>query len=309
MFLLGLAAAAALNVAAPVAQPAPFQPTIPPATLDDTLEVTGESLEAEQRRSRLFLDVRINGQGPFKFVVDSGADRTAIGELLALRLALPSEGKVALRSMAGSSQVDTVRIDALTIGSSTVDGITAPTLPERHIGAQGVIGIDALADQRIMLDFDARAVTIQDSRKPAPREDGEIVVTARRNKGQLILTQVSVEGDRSFAIIDTGSELTLGNSAMLALVFRGRNPPKMEEITLISVTGESFTAKVAVLRRIQVGGIVLQNVQVAFTDAPPFGVFGLARQPALLLGTDLLKSFKRMSLDFRNRKVRFVLRR
>ena len=309
MFLFGLAVATALTVAVPGAPPPPSQPSIPPATIDDTLEVTGESLEAEQRRSRLFLDVRVNGKGPFKFVVDSGADRSVIGELLAARLALPSEGKAGLRSMAGSSQVDTVRIDALTIGSTTVEGITAPALPERHIGAQGIIGIDALVDQRIMLDFDAKAVTIQDSRQPAPQQDGEIVVTARRNKGQLILTQVSVEGDRSFAVIDTGSELTLGNTAMLALVFRGRNPPKMEEITLISVTGDSFTAKVAVLRRIQIGGIVLQNVQVAFTDAPPFGVFGLARQPALLLGTDLLKSFKRMSLDFRNRKVRFVLRR
>ena len=115
MFLLGLAVAAALTVAAPGGPPPPFQPSIPPATIDDTLEVTGESLEAEQRRSRLYLDVRVNGKGPFKFVVDSGADRSVIGELLAAKLALPSEGKAGLRSMAGSSQVDTVRIDALTI--------------------------------------------------------------------------------------------------------------------------------------------------------------------------------------------------
>ena len=46
----------------------------------------------------------------------------------------------------------------------------------------------------------------------------------------------------------------------------------------------------------------------SFTDAPPFELFGLDKQPALLLGTDLLKSFRRLSLDFRNRKVRFVLR-
>jgi hypothetical protein len=38
---------------------------------------------------------------------------------------------------------------------------------------------------------------------------------------------------------------------------------------------------------------------VAFSDAPPFDLFGLSEQPALLLGTDVLKSFKRLSLDFR----------
>ncbi len=307
MLLLNLAVAAALSASAPVADAS--GPTIPAATIDDTLEITGEALAAEERRSRLFLDVRINGKGPFRFVVDSGADRSVVGSALAARLALPSEGKAALRSMAGSSDVSLVYVDSLGIGPSEVRAISAPALPERFIGAQGVIGIDALIDQRIMLDFDVKRVTIQDSRRPAAKEDGEIIVTARRRKGQLILTQVSVEGDKSFAVIDTGSELTLGNSAMEKLVFRGKNPPAMQSIELISVTGETYRAKVAQVRRITIGGIVLQDVMVAFTDAPPFGLFGLERQPALLLGTDLLKSFKRLSLDFRNRKVRFVLRR
>src|SRR3712207_8171020 len=35
----------------------------------------------------------------------------------------------------------------------------------------------------------------------------------------------------------------------------------------------------------------------------------LADKPALLLGTDLLETFRRISLDFRARKVRFQLRR
>jgi hypothetical protein len=37
-------------------------------------------------------------------------------------------------------------------------------------------------------------------------------------------------------------------------------------------------------------------------------MFGLADEPALLLGSDVLEAFRRVSLDFRNRKVRFVLR-
>jgi len=42
---------------------------------------------------------------------------------------------------------------------------------------------------------------------------------------------------------------------------------------------------------------------------PPFTVFGLSKEPALLLGTDLLETFRRVSLDFRARKVRFQLRK
>ncbi len=304
MFLLAIAAAAALGVAPPETFP-----TVPPASIDESLEITGESLDAEQKRSRLFLGVKVNGQGPFRFVVDSGADRSVVGAALAAKLALPSEGGGVLRSMAGNSQVSLVRIDTLAIGQSIIDGITAPALPERFIGAQGVIGIDALVDQRIMLDFDAKTVTIQDSRKPAPRLDGEIVVTAQRRKGQLILTQASVDGSRTYAVIDTGSELTLGNRAMLLRTTHGRRVPEFQTISLVSVAGENFTAQLAIIPELRIGGVILQNVQVAFTDAPPFELFGLDQQPALLLGTDLLKSFKRLSLDFRNRKVRFTLRR
>jgi hypothetical protein len=60
---------------------------------------------------------------------------------------------------------------------------------------------------------------------------------------------------------------------------------------------------------LQLGPIVLQDVPIAFADVPPFELFGLANEPALLLGTDLLETFRRISLDFRARRVRFQLRR
>ena len=63
------------------------------------------------------------------------------------------------------------------------------------------------------------------------------------------------------------------------------------------------------LPQVEIGGIVLRDVPVAFVDVPPFALFGLDKQPALLLGTDLLGIFRRVSLDFRNRKVRFTLPR
>jgi predicted aspartyl protease len=284
-------------------------PTIPPATIDDTLEVTGAELDAEQHRSRMFVAVDVNGQGPFRFLVDSGADRSVIGAALAKRLALPPGDPVNLQGMAGAARVETVVVDNLKLGSNVSAGVHAPALPERFLGAQGLIGIDALADARLMVDFDAKTVTVADPRTPEPSLPGEIVVTARRRHGQLILTQASVAGIRVSAVIDTGAEITTGNSALEARIFRGRHPPPLQPITLISVTGQSIVASLIVLPELRIGNITLQNVPVAFVDAPPFKLFGLATQPALLLGTDVLQSFRRVSLDFRARKVRFSLRR
>ena len=55
--------------------------------------------------------------------------------------------------------------------------------------------------------------------------------------------------------------------------------------------------------------MLLRDVPMAFADVPPFKLFGLSDEPALLLGTDILENFRRVSLDFRARKVRFQLRR
>ena len=60
---------------------------------------------------------------------------------------------------------------------------------------------------------------------------------------------------------------------------------------------------------LKLGSVTFRDVPIAFADVPPFKLFGLSEEPALLLGTDLLETFRRVSLDFRARKVRFQLRR
>jgi predicted aspartyl protease len=257
------------------------------------------------------VEVRINGEGPFRFLVDSGADRSVVGAALAARLGLEPAGKAMLQSMAGRSEVETVRVDRLQIGPSVTRALRLPALPEMFMGADGLIGIDALAEERILLDHERRQVTVQRSRDAPPLSagEGEIVVTARRRRGQLILTQVRANGVALYAVIDSGSEVTLGNSALRAKLFRRGIPQEVRTIRLVSVTGEPLLAELAVLPELQVGGLLLRGLPVAFADAGPFALFGLAEQPALLLGADVLRAFRRVALDFGGRRVRFTLPR
>lgn len=303
-----LVALAASNVTPP-AVTVPGQPLIAPAAIDNNLEITGEALEADQLKKRMFIDVKVNGAGPHRFLVDSGADRSVVSDLLAERLNLPAGEPVRLQGMAGSRDVATVEVAALTLGQSEVGPIVAPALSSRHLGADGLIGIDALADQRLMLDFVKRTITVQDSRTSPSAGDGqEIVVTARRRKGQLIITQASVSNRPVSAVIDTGSEVTLGNRALRERLFGTRRPERMVDIELMSVTGQVLKAEAIVLDNVRIGGLYLSNVTIAFADAPPFALFGLNDRPAVFLGSDLLSSFRRVALDFGNRKVRFTLR-
>jgi predicted aspartyl protease len=286
----------------------PPTPLVAPAVIDNSLEITGDALAAEQLKRRMFIDVKVNDSGPHRFLVDSGADRSVVSDGLAALLKLPAGDSVRVQGMAGHRDVGTFEVATLTLGTSEIGPITAPALSSRHLGADGLIGIDALADQRLMLDFDKRTITVQDSRRPYVAIGNEILVTARRRKGQLIITQAKVEHRDVSAVIDTGSEITLGNNALRRRLFGTTKPEGMQEIELVSVTGQVLKAEAMRMDHVQIGGLVLGNVVIAFAEAPPFALFGLTDRPAIFLGSDLLSSFRRISLDFRNRKVRFTLR-
>ena len=133
------------------------------------------------------------------------------------------------------------------------------------------------------------------------------MITAKREHGQLILTHVKAAGYDLDAIIDTGSEITIGNIALRNQLMRG-NYDKFKTIAVTGVTGATVNLSLARIGQLQIGPIALYDVPMAFADVPPFKMFGLSNEPALLLGTDLLNTFRRISLDFRARKVRFQLR-
>ena len=261
--------------------------------------------------ARMTVDVMINGQGPFPFAVDTGADRTAISVGLAKRLNLPADSDVSLNGMAGIDTVGTVRIASLRVGNRHLVDVRAPALPDASLGVMGLLGIDALANHKVVMDFDAEKLTLRPSvPKPEPAvDDDTIVVVAKRRFGQLVLVDASIDGQKVYAIVDSGAQITVGNLALRRMLMRsGQHRKASVPIELISVTGRKLTADLTTMPKIRLGGMDLGNVQVAYSNAHPFKKFGLLKQPALLLGVDVLSSFRRVSLDFESKKVRFLLK-
>jgi predicted aspartyl protease len=310
--LLTLVLAVAVSAAPPkhkgAIDPAAKMPPLPPAVLDDTLAIGGNDIDARKVRTRMTVAVNVNGKGPYRFVVDSGADTTVVGRRIAQTLALPLGTPVLLNGMTDSTRVDRVMVDSLKLGGSTFNDLHLPVLLERDLGGDGMVGIDALVEQRLMMDFETRTIKVEDATVPAPKMDGEIVVVARRRRGQLILTQVTANKKQVDAVIDTGSEITIGNLALRDQLIR-KFPDKFTTIGVTGVTGVKVDLQLARVAELRVGTILLRDVPIAFAEVPPFAVFGLNDKPALLLGTDILETFRRISLDFRARKVRFQLKK
>jgi hypothetical protein len=293
-------------------QPAPDTPPdvppLPPAFFDPNLAVGGEDVKARKVETRLTVQVLVNGSGPYNFIVDSGADTSVVGLRIARSLQLPLGTPAILNSMTARNIVDRVKVEHLTLGPSVIRDLQLPALRESDVGGDGMIGIDALVEQRLMMDFENRSIKVEDARIPWKRIPGEIVVVARRYRGQLILTEVQAAGLTLDAVIDTGTQITIGNLALRDKLIR-RNREKFVTVPVIGVTGATAELQLAKIAELRLGPVVLNDVPMAFADVPPFKMFGIADQPALLLGTDLLESFRRISLDFRARKVRFQLRR
>ena len=210
--------------------------------------------------------------------------------------------------MSEVSQIRTVVIPNLRIGSRSVLGINAPALAHAHLGASGMLGVDSLQTQRVVFDFGRREMTITPSRRREERwPEGTIVVTGRRLLGRLVLVDASLDGQRIWVVIDTGSQISVGNSRLRAALQRRGRLGLMAPVRMMSVTGGVIQAEYTIARRVRIGGVDIVNLPVAFHDAHPFQHLGLSNRPALLLGMDALQLFERVSVDFANRRVRVLL--
>lgn len=258
---------------------------------------------------RLTVPVTINDAGPYQFVVDTGAERTVISRELADRLTLAPAGPVTLLSVAGAGQVPTAVVPRLQLTSSRnrMDSFEAPVLSEHHLGAVGMLGIDSLQTKRVVLDFKAMRMSITDAPRPLKADSEEIVVTARRRLGQLILVDAEAEGQKVHVIIDTGAAVSIGNPALRDRLQRRGKLGAIVPVDITSVTGEVTSAAYSSARTIRIGTATLRNMPVAFADVEIFHRLGLDGRPALLLGMDALRLFDRVSIDFANRNVRFLM--
>jgi predicted aspartyl protease len=253
---------------------------------------------------RMTVPVMVNGQGPFPFVIDTGADRTVISAELAATLGLNPGDPVVLNDVSGVGLTPTAIIPKLAVGVRELRDVDAPTLAAANLGAMGLLGIDSLRDQRMVMDFHARRMTVEAS-KPEHYGADVIVVHATRRLGQLVLVDASIGGEPILVILDSGAQNTIGNLALRDLIGRWHGGQQGLPVDVISVSGRTIPAHFASLPNLRIGGIALHNVPIAFADLHTFSEFDLNGQPAILLGMDVLRHFDRVAVDFGRKQVSF----
>lgn len=302
--LFSLIASAALAAPAMAQQGTPTGSLISRGAPPTTAETIGYAPDAWQRMT---VAVNVAGRGPYRFIVDTGAERTVISSELADALRLASAGDVTLASVSQVSTVPSVVIPALEVGRRTISDIQAPALAEHNIGAQGMLGVDSLHLQRVTFDFVRRELTLSSSHIDDDRfAPGEIVVRGRTRLGRLLFTNAYLDGQRITVIVDTGSQVTIGNAALRRRLERARRLRNVRVLSLTGVTGDLVSADYMVAQRLQVGGVHINDFPIAFSEVALFRLLDLENRPAILLGMDALRLFDRVSIDFANRRVRLA---
>jgi gag-polyprotein putative aspartyl protease/Aspartyl protease len=275
-----------------------------PAIVDEAPTQVDTGLDAYEH---MLGPVIINGQGPFQFLVDTGANTSCVSMTLAERLALPTAEPARVHTVVGVRERPGVLIDRLEVGERKRKSVRVAVLPLTD-ALDGVLGIDWLSGQRLELGFKAKSLAITRSRDEVSKA-GSAVVPARRRLGQLTIVDADLSGKRINAMIDSGSQMSMCNAALREIVVaadhrRGHVDP-YRRMRMETLVGEQFYGEMLFLPFMRLGGLHLGNVPVLYADTHVFDIWDLKDKPSVVLGMDLLAQFDTVSMDFGRSRVRF----
>ena len=294
---LALLAADAVTAPAAVVAPAPAaepQPLFAAPTRID-------------RIGRVMAPVTINGKGPFRLVVDTGASHSTFSPRLAAALGLaPSfDAPLLLNGVTGVAEVPTVTVARIQAGDMIVKDAQVPVVTSSIMAdADGILGVAGLRDERIFVDFRHDRIVITRALGGIDT-GGYLRIPARKVAGGLLMVDARIGGVSARAVIDTGAERTLGNAA-LRDALRARKhggDARWANTEVYGATVEVANGEASIAPPIKLGPAVIKGTEVVYGDFHIFKLWNLDSRPAALLGMDVLGTVEAIVLDYSRREL------
>lgn len=291
----------------------------PPADLAAATGATGASAAAVDsaagatRRDfigRMVAPVRVNGQGPYRFIVDTGANRSVLSQGVAESLGLNEIGQGTIYTVHGVAVADLVAVDSLTYGPLSFPSAAMPVLSGNVLaGQQGVLGVDGMQGRRLRLDLRQRCIEIVPSRGAPTLGRGWTRLRGELRFGHLVVVRGTVNSIRVNVLIDTGSNSSFANRAFhAALNARVRRVSHGEDVVRAYTAGEPIILDSAVMvPRLEMNELQVQDMLVYIGDFDVFHLWGLADQPTILIGMDIISQAHGIAIDYTTASVYFQI--
>lgn len=248
--------------------------------------------------------VRVNAGDQYLFVVDTGAEGSAVYARFAREARLETAGSEQIVGQTGAAALPLRRIPQLEVDAKSIGPIMASELPDRADGAvmAGIIGLDVMG--RYLLDFDlpsARLALLEGTGAAAVAATLGSPTIARKVNGGLLSVPVEVNGVSGWGVIDTGARETRINTrfARLAGVENDKSAPP---ITVHGATKSPSQLNSARAKSVRLLGHELADTPIRVGDLPVFEVFGVQNEPAMIIGADYLGRF-RLLINFPTSRV------
>nr|WP_321440284.1 aspartyl protease family protein [uncultured Hyphomonas sp.] len=271
-----------------------------PAFASERLVIPFEVNEYDHMVVRL----EVNGNDQATGVIDTAATFPMINRRTARLAQLPDLEEnplmINVLGLTGEEIYPIVELETLQVGNVMKRDVQAALNVDLNVtGAQNVLPASAFEGDVIDFDFENLRVMVYDGR---PDRSSRLVPTSLKYDDQngLIFVDVRINGRKGRALVDTGSSVTFINSRFAESSHTKANEEKTK--MLQGATGGDQSLRVASIRRMTIGEFRVSGVDVLVSDPPLFEYLGLEEEPAMVLGLDLLTSF-RLQIDRRRNRV------
>ncbi len=301
-----LTLAAALAALGPLAARAQDAQSSSSSSSEQATETT--SVRTRSDSTLLAAEVKVNGR-PYRFIVDTGAERSVVSDTLVNELGLQTVGRANVQGVIRDLMTDLVAVKQLDYGTFSKQDMVMPVLPRVLLKADGFLGLDVINGTRVTFDFRHQELRIERSKSifgPVPADSQIVVIRAPGKAGRLRSNQCVVDGVHATAFIDTGAELSIGNRALQAAL-KPDTHPELAPVTLTGVTGGEAVGRLVPIKQIRIEDLMFNDGDIVISDAPNFDDWGLRNKPAVLVGMDYMRQFASVAIDYRRKEIRFEL--
>lgn len=244
--------------------------------------------------------VKLNGQGPFDFLVDTGANMTVVASRRAAQVGAPIAGVAIVNGTTGSAEMPVATIDRLSTGVVNASDLRIAILPDSALPrSDGILGADVFAGRRLTFDIQHRRVLVETSRRTFPGVRDTIIGAMRVRNGRLAEIDGHIGRVRVRLMLDTGADNCIVNRPLeAALVKAFPHMRRFERATVVGVTGQVLEGTYLSLPDVRFAGVTLRSAGAIAAEAPIFDLWDLADTPAMIVGVNVLSRLSRFTIDY-----------
>ena len=248
------------------------------------------------------IQARVNGQGPFAFVLDTASSGTTLdAPRIALLLPPREPSPDQAQGMGGAVQVDLYRIAAFEAGPIQMRDFVSPEIEPPGFDSHdiaGLAGVDLFGEAMAVWRPAQACVSVRAS--GAVEADWMPIETDWQRPWRILLP-VRIGDTTGWGLLDTGAQHTTLNPAFAAaLAIKADALPSGGQIT--GIDGEPLDLGQAQIEDVEIGRWRWPTTPVKVGALPVFDRLGSADTPLAIIGIDWLGD-RGFAIDYGAQKV------